>query len=48
MGHGARRDGGAGAVTRRGEPGAGAGAVEGLIFDPNGRPMSPSHTRQRG
>jgi site-specific DNA recombinase len=30
------------------EPGADPRAPEGLIFGPNGRPMSPSHTRRRG
>jgi site-specific DNA recombinase len=30
------------------EPGADPRTPEGLIFGPNGRPMSPSHTRRRG
>jgi hypothetical protein len=29
-------------------PGADVSALKGRIFGPNGRPMSPSHTRRRG
>ena len=44
MGQGARGHGRAGAATRAQIP----ALLKGLIFGPNGRPMSPSHTRRRG